>query len=159
MSDGVSVRGIYTLGKALDIYSNAGTLQGACACQSTNIIQAGDYKAQRGRSDFDIHQQFSVDGVWTLPNPWSAGWKRNTLGGWRLAGVAVFQTGLPFTVFTTAAYPTGDFNADGYDYDVPNAPSFGNHLNGQSRQKFLQGLFTASQFPNPALGQEGNAAE
>ena len=78
------------------------------------------------------------------------------LGGWRLGGVMILSTGLPFTVYTTAPFPTGDFNADGYDYDVPNTPAFGNHLSGQSKQSFLHGLFPASAFPNPPLGQEGN---
>jgi hypothetical protein len=156
MSHGFSLRGIYTWGRVLDVYSTAGTLQGACACQTTNIIEANNFKFQRARADFDLRQQFSADGVWTLPNPWSRGWERDALGGWRLGGVAILQTGLPFTVYTTAPYPTGDFNADGYDYDVPNRPSLGSHLTGQSRQKFLHGLFPASAFPDPPLGQEGN---
>ena len=50
----------------------------------------------------------------------------------------------------------GDYNADGYDYDAPNAPSFGNHLPGQSKKSFLNGLFPASAFPAPPLGQEGD---
>ncbi len=156
MQHGVALRGIYTWGKVLDIYSTAGTLQGACACATTNIIQADNFGAQRGRADFDVRQQFSADGVWTLPNAWSSGWRRDVLGGWRLGGVAIFSTGLPFTVYTTAPYPTGDFNADGFDYDVPNTPAFGRHLNGQSKQSFLHGLFPASAFPNPPLGQEGD---
>jgi hypothetical protein len=156
MQHGVALRGIYTWGKVLDVYSTAGTLQGACACATTNIIQADNFGAQRGRADFDVRQQFSADGVWTIPNFWANGWKQDVLGGWRLGGVAIFSTGLPFTVYTTAPYPTGDFNADGFDYDVPNTPSFGNHLRGQSKQAFLHGLFSASAFPNPALGQEGN---
>lgn len=156
MSHGLALRGIYTWGRVLDIYSTAGTLQGACACQTTGIFQASDFGAQRGRADFDLRQQFSADGVWTLPNPWSSGWEKDALGGWRLGGVFILQTGLPFTVYTTAAYPTGDFNADGNDYDVPNTPGFGNHLSGQSRQKFLHGLFPASAFPDPPLGQEGD---
>jgi carboxypeptidase family protein/TonB-dependent receptor-like protein len=156
MHHGVALRGIYTWGKVLDVYSTAGTLQGACACQTTNIIQADNFKAQRGRADFDVRQQFSADGVWTLPSPWSNGWKGDALGGWRLGGVAIISTGLPFTVYTTAPFPTGDFNADGFDYDVPNTPAFGNHLQGQGRQSFLHGLFPASAFPNPSFGQEGD---
>ncbi len=35
-------------------------------------------------------------------------------------------------------------------------PSFGNHLGGQSKSDFLNGLFPASAFPAPPLGQEGN---
>jgi hypothetical protein len=78
------------------------------------------------------------------------------LGNWQVGGVWIIQTGLPFTVYTSAAYPTGDFNADGYNYDVPNTPSFGNHLKGQPRKAYLNGLFAASAFPAPVLGREGN---
>jgi hypothetical protein len=91
------------------------------------------------------------------------------LGGWEFGGIVVLQTGLPFTVYTSAPFSPvfgsngqvignagGDYNADGYNYDVPNAPSFGNHLSGQSKQNFLNGLFPASAFPAPALGTEGS---
>jgi hypothetical protein len=168
-SHGWSIRGIYTTGKVLDVYSTAGTLQGMGLGLTTNIIQAQDFAAQRGRADYMIKQQFTVDGVWTIPNFAASGWMRDALGGWRLGGLAVLETGLPFTVYTTAPFipvygangsvvgnSGGDYNADGYDYDVPNAPTFGRHLSGQSRQKFLKGLFPASAFPSPALGQEGN---
>src|SRR5262249_36483416 len=48
-----------------------------------------------------------------------------------------------------------DYNADGTNYDVPNTPSFGNHL-ATSRGDYIRGLFTASQFPVPARGVEGS---
>ena len=50
----------------------------------------------------------------------------------------------------------GDYNADGYNTKLPNVPSFGAHLSGRSKSQFLSGVFTASQFPAPALGVEGN---
>jgi hypothetical protein len=45
--------------------------------------------------------------------------------------------------------------ADGFNYDVPNTPSFGNYLS-TSRSTFITGLFTPSQFPVPAPGREGS---
>jgi hypothetical protein len=168
-SRGWSVRGIYTTGKVLDAYSTAGTLQGMGLGETTNVFQAFDYHDQRARADYSIKQQVTVDGVWTLPNFSTTGWKHNTIGGLGLGGVAVFETGLPFTVYTTAPFipvfdadgnvvgnTGGDYNADGFNYDMPNAPAVGRHLSGQPRQKFLTGLFPASAFPSPALGQEGN---
>jgi Carboxypeptidase regulatory-like domain/TonB dependent receptor len=162
---GLTLRGIYSWGKALDYYSTDNSLQ---TTPNTSIIQANDVAAQRGRSDYDIRQQLSIDGVWTLPNPWSSGWTRDALGGWQLGGVAILHTGIPLTVSTNAPFipvlnssgqvvgnSGGDYNADGYDYDVPNTPAFGNHLPGQSKEKFLNGLFPASAFPTPTLGQEG----
>jgi hypothetical protein len=169
ISHGWLVRGVYTYGKVLDVFSTAGTLQGACACETSNIIDANNIKAQHGRADFDVRQQFSISGVWTMPNPWASGWKRDTIGGWRVGGDSILSSGLPFTVNTTQPFSAvydesgnvvgnngGDYNADGNDYDIPNTPSFGRHLSGQPRSKFLTGLFPASAFPAPSIGMEGN---
>ncbi len=43
----------------------------------------------------------------------------------------------------------GDYNADGTNYDVPNAPAFGRHLTGKKKKDYLNGLFAASAFPSP----------
>jgi hypothetical protein len=48
---------------------------------------------------------------------------------------------------------SGDFNADGDNYDYPNVTSY---QQSTSRQAFLNGLFTASDFPSPAFGTNGN---
>ena len=170
LSKGFALRGIYTIGKALDTFSTSGSLDGGEATQFLDsIIQNGNLQGQRGRSDFDIHQQFSADGTWLVPNHYRTVIARNILGGWEFGGVWIMQTGLPFSVYTTASFNPvynaqgqlignkgGDYNADGSNYDVPNAPSFGNHLNGQKKADYLNGIFTASQFPVPSLGTEGN---
>jgi hypothetical protein len=175
-SHGIAFRGIYSWGKALDILSNAGSLSGGAVTSNSNggqtsgpIFTNGDYAAQRGRADFDIRSQFSADGTWTVPNSYDATWKRAVLGGWQFGGVWLMQTGLPFTVYTTASFNPvfnsagqvvgntgGDYNADGSAFDVPNEPSFGPHIKGQPRKAFLNGLFPASAFPSPALGAEGD---
>ncbi|MGH9353972.1 MAG: TonB-dependent receptor domain-containing protein [Terriglobia bacterium] len=166
---GLGMTAIYTYGKTLDVYSTAQSLDAGSITTTTNIIQPDNFNAQRGRADFSIQQQFSLDGTWTVPNPWQSRLARNALGGWQFGGVWMLQTGLPFTVYTSAPFVPvfnssgqvigntgGDYNADGYNYDVPNAPAFGNHLSGQSKQNFLNGLFAASAFPAPPLGEEGS---
>ena len=170
VSHGMAVRGIYTIGKALDPFSTSGSLDGGEATQFLdNVIQNFDLKNQRGRSDFDIHHQFSADGTWMVPSQYSNRLERGILGGWQFGGVWIVQTGLPFSVYTSAAFNPvynsagqvigntgGDYNADGSNYDVPNTPSFGNHLSGLKKKNYLTGIFTASQFPVPTLGTEGN---
>ena len=183
ISHGVTFRAIYTYGKALDTLSNSASLSGG-AITSTNqngpIIENGNLPFQRGRSDFDIRQQFSFAGTWLTPSHYDSALMRNLLGGWQFSGIWILQSGLPFSVYTSAGFkpicsggatpvnggcPTGstiigdaggDFNADGSNYDVPNVPSFGAHLSNPGKQKFLSGLFPASAFPLPALGMEGN---
>jgi len=165
---GLGLRGIYTIGKALDVYSNAQSLDSGSITTTTNIIQSQDFGAQRGRADFDIHQQLAMDGTWLVPGRYGNALERNVLGGWQFGSVWILQTGLPFTVYTSAAFNPvfnsggqiigntgGDYNADGSNYDVPNVPSFGAHLSGKHKSDYLHGLFTASQFPTPSLGVEG----
>jgi hypothetical protein len=80
---------------------------------------------------------------------------KNTIGGWRLSTIAILQSGLPFSVYTSAAYPSGDYNGDGFNYDYPNTPSLGNFVS-VSRSAFITGVFKVSDFPVPPKGQEGN---
>jgi len=171
LSHGLALRGIYTIGKALDILSQSGSLDSGAITGgiTSDIIENGNFARQRGRADFDIHQQFSADGTWMVPSHYPNAFERGVLGGWEFGGVWILQTGLPFTVYTSAAFNPvynssgqvignsgGDYNADGSNYDVPNQPSFGNHLSGQGKKAFLNGLFPASAFPVPNLGTEGN---
>ena len=146
-----SVRGIYTFGKALDETSSNGNGVGG----ALNVFDAYNVRAQRGRSNFDVAKRFTMDSVWEIPSPFATGLGSRVLGGWTLSGVLILQSGQPFTVYTSAPYPAGDFNGDGFNYDAPNTPSFGNHLS-TSRSDYTKGLFTASQFPLPAPGHEGN---
>lgn len=166
---GFALRGIYTMGKTLDDMSQADTLDAGSITTGTRVVDWQHLKYQRGRSDFSIHQQFTTDGTWVVPSNYPNALERNTLGGWSFSGVWVMQTGLPFTVYTGAPFKPvfdangnvvgntgGDYNADGNNYDIPNAPAFGRHLSGVNHKKFLTGVFSESAFPAPQLGQEGN---
>jgi len=168
-SRGLAIRGIYTYGKALDEpLSNSGSIDQGSVVPTTPsgpIYQNGNFHAQRGRSDYDIRQQFSVVGVWTVPNHYSSAVLRNILGGWQFGGVWILHTGLPFTVVNTASFSPicsgdvtpvnggcppgstivgnsgGDYNADGNNMDIPDVPSFGRHLSGKDKKDFLNGIF------------------
>jgi hypothetical protein len=189
---GLALRGIYTYGKSIDEpLSTAGSLDGGAVTSTSSsgpIFQNGDFHGQRGRSDFDIRQQFTADGTWDVPNNYSNGVVKGILGGWQFGGRWVGQTGLPFTVFTSQAFipvcaggaalvsggcpggastivgdAGGNYNADGSNLGLPNVPSSGNHLSGQSKSQFLSGIFgnpttgvARAVFPTPTLGQEGN---
>jgi hypothetical protein len=169
MSHGLALRGIYTYGKTLDVYSTAQSLDAGSITAVTNVIESMDLAYQRGRADFDIRQQFSADGTWVVPGDYPTALERIALGGWQFGGVWILQSGLPFTVYTSAAfagvYDTngnlignkgGDYNADGYNWDVPNAPSFGRTISGKGKSDYLNGVFPASAFPVPNLGEQGN---
>ena len=149
-----SGRAIYTYAKTLDFYSTTGLPQ--AQVPNSLVVDATNLNRQKGRADFDSRQRFVFNATYDLPR-FAGAAANKVIGGWKIAAVGVFQTGLPFTVHTSAPYGAGgDFNADGDNYDVPNAPSFGNHIKGASKVDFQRGLFNASEFPLPPNGTEGD---
>ncbi len=160
------LRSIYTFGKATDELSSNdnGTDNGESVLNALNV------NAQHGLSDFDVSRRFTVDSVWLIPAPFQSKFAKGVLGGWRMSQILVLQSGLPFTVYTGASFNpiydangnviglkpgSGDFNADGYSYDVPDTPSFGNYIS-TNRSSFIKGFAAASAFPAPPFGQAGN---
>jgi hypothetical protein len=132
-----------------------------------------------GPSDFDAPNRVSVVGVLDLPRLTGKNAAlRAVVGGWQLSGTMALQSGYPFSVYTgapfipvfnsdptnvagcTAATPTckitgmaansGDYNADGYNYDFPNLPVTG-YGSGHSRQEYLTGVFPGRQLSRNPL--------
>jgi Carboxypeptidase regulatory-like domain len=178
MSRNWQLRAIYTFGKATDDMSSNDN--GSYSNTSEAVFNPLDVASQHGLSDYDVSKRFTADSLVTLPSPFQEGIGNVLLGGWRFSTILVLQSGLPFTVYTSAPFVPicsgavapvggscpagstvvgnagGDFNADGYDYDAPNrAPAGAGHTG--SRSDFIRGFASASAFPTPALGQEGNS--
>jgi Carboxypeptidase regulatory-like domain/TonB dependent receptor len=166
MNHAWQLRGIYTFGKSTDEMSSNdnGTNNGE------TVFNPLDVSSQHGLSDFDVSRRFTADSMVLLPSHFTSGFGKALLGGWRSSTILVLQSGVPFTVYTSAAFNpifgpggnvigvnpgSGDYNADGYDYDAPNRPSTGS-VNTGNRSDFIKGFAAASSFPVPALGQEGN---
>jgi len=161
------LRGIYTFGKATDETSSNdnGTDNGEAIFNPLNL------RSQHGLADYNVARRLTIDSVAEVPSGFfKNSFAKNILGGWRMSNILVLQSGLPFSVFTTASFNpvldsngnviglqpgSGDFNADGYAYDLPNAPAKGVVHTG-NRSNFLKGVAPASAFPAPALGQQGN---
>jgi hypothetical protein len=162
---GLSIQAIFTEGRSLD--ANSSNDNGVA--NGERIEDVADINGQWGRSDFDVKKRLALNVVWETPGNFQSKTLKHVLGNWRFSGNAIFQSGLPFSVYTSAAFApilsnghvtalkpgSGDYNADGYGYDQPNAPSFGNSVS-VPRGAFIKGVFTVSAFPAPALGQEGN---
>ena len=148
---GWSARSIFTVGRALDADSSNDN----GVANGRNILDVSNIRGQWGRADYDIKKRLTLDAVWEVPMPFQNRIVKNTIGGWRLSTIAILQSGLPFSVYTSAAYPSGDYNGDGFNYDYPNTPSFGNFVS-VSRSAFITGVFKVSDFPAPPKGQEGN---
>ncbi|MGB7844932.1 MAG: carboxypeptidase regulatory-like domain-containing protein [Candidatus Acidiferrum sp.] len=126
-------------------------------------------------------QQYYAQSIWDAPNRISFSYSYEIPGvgpdnkfahaltdGWVFSGITIFQSGTPFVVYTGASFQSilngsgqvvglapgsGDYNADGFNYDFPNVASYAQPT---SRSAFLNGLFPAGNFPAPTLGSEGN---
>jgi hypothetical protein len=184
----LAMSGIYTFGKAMDELSTSASLPGGNITngnQNGPIIENGNLPFQRGRADYDIRQEFTATGSWTVPSHYQNAVENNILGGWELGGAWIIDTGLPAWVTTNQAFipecsngttpkssicpagttvvgnAGGNYNADGDSLGVPMTPSFGSHLSGKKKADFLAGVFPGgkSAFAAPtfaAAGTEGN---
>jgi hypothetical protein len=118
---------------------------------------------RKAASAWDVRHRFSLSGTVTLPTPFaSSRIAKSVLGGWEIGLLGTAQTGTPFSVINYDPFSLdasgknvgGDYNADGYGYDYPNAPS-ADYTGSHSRQQYLNGLFTADEFPTPEVGARG----
>ena len=115
------------------------------------------HMAQNAPSAWDVRHRFTASGLLSPSAPFpTSRLSRAVLGSWELGFTVSVQTGTPYTVYNTNDYLSGgDYNRDGYNYDYPNMPAqdfSGSH----SRSQYLNGLFTATDFPTPDIGTEGN---
>lgn len=129
----------------------------------------GDYSQYWAPSNWDAPNRYSMHVSYDLPGIRGGPAPLHLVSnGWSLNAITVLQSGTPFTVVTGAAFKPvfdssgnvignkgGDYNADGNNYDYPNAPSFGYSI-PTSRGADLSGVFNVSDFPVPSFGTEGN---
>jgi Carboxypeptidase regulatory-like domain/TonB dependent receptor/TonB-dependent Receptor Plug Domain len=127
-SNGLQFLAAYTFGKSIDYYS------GAPLNEVTNV--AGDqfnWRTNRGRSDFNREQRFVVSGVYELPKyDGENGFAKTVLNNWQVAGIAVFQTGLPFSIVDNpgnAVIQRANFNT-AFSGDIYTSGSVSQRLNG-----------------------------
>lgn len=93
-TNGLQFLAAYTYGRSIDYYS------GTALNELQNV--AGDqvnWQRNRGRSDFNREQRFVLSGVYALPKfKFESGVAKALLNNWQIAGIAVIQSGLPFSI-------------------------------------------------------------
>jgi hypothetical protein len=164
-SSGFSLNVAYTVSKAIDQFSSFHPMGGA----QLPVAELTDLRRQRGRADFDARQRLASSLTWQLP--WRASGFQivdKFLGGWEVAAITILQSGLPFSVICSRPFAAVrsagtvvgnsgcDYNADGFNYDFPNTPSFGNTKAGLSRSDYGRGVVSRTDFPAPPLGKQGD---
>lgn len=93
-AQGAQILGAYTRGISKDCYS------GGALNELVSVPGApNDCRYNYGRSDFNRENRLVVSGVYDLPNRnYDSKFARALLNNWEIAGIAVFQSGLPFSV-------------------------------------------------------------
>ena len=139
-SRGFSILGSYTWSKNLDYESFNDGIGGYAASLPTNFFLT------RGPADQNTPQRFVTSFVWHLPGPQAGSHVVKALArDWRLSGITVFQSGLPFNVAATGDPLAGvDFAARA------NLVGAGNPVLDASRSKAakIEAYFDKARFAN-----------
>ncbi|HEX4066921.1 MAG TPA: carboxypeptidase regulatory-like domain-containing protein [Acidobacteriaceae bacterium] len=145
-SNGVSFLAAYGHGRAIDYQDGSalGLCLGGTGCGGGDSPQNSyNLAPQRGPSDNDVAERFSLGGEWALPfgsgrTYLQRGWPSAAAGGWALTGVYQVEKGLPFT----PTLPTDNANAGNTSW--PNRV-----CNGNISNPTIQAWFNTSCFVTP----------
>ena len=92
-AQGIFFRASYVYGKSIDDASQVG-VSNATSAQGTGGLQdVRNFRLERGRSDFDVRNSFTMSFSWEAPRNHGI-----LLRGWQLAGTGTIRSGQPFTV-------------------------------------------------------------
>jgi hypothetical protein len=149
-SNGLAVIGAYTYGKSLDTNSTYYGTTGTANFPENSYDRA----AEKGRSDFDYRQRFSLAYIYDLPFGRSL-WKSSNrvvnyaVRSWQLAGIAMLQSGAPFT-------PTVDGNPS-HNVDGNDRPNVVPGVSFYTAHQTVQQWLNPAAFSTPAQYTYGNA--
>jgi carboxypeptidase family protein/TonB-dependent receptor-like protein len=142
-SHGFQVDSTYTWSHAID------TASFEIGAQQTDPSSA---LINRGSSDFNITNNFVLDGLWELPLFHGRhDFLGAALGGWTISGIMSKHSGFPFSALIGSCDPNRDRNGDGFCPDLPFQYT-GGVISSPSKQQWINGVF-----PNPAASFPGAA--
>jgi hypothetical protein len=147
-SSGLQFLAAYTVGRSSDYYSG-GTVNELANTPGDQF----NWRTNHGPSDFNRKHRFVFSGVYDLPKPVSgnsaAKW---LLNDWQIAGIAVFQSGLPFSIIDqngTTIISRANYN--------PNFASDNFYTSGSTAERLTQyfntSAYVSSRFGTPTFDQ------
>jgi hypothetical protein len=157
LSDGLGLLVSYTWSKSIDDASNFFPSAG-----DPNYPQNSyDFRAERGRSNFDVRHRLAVSYIYDLPfgkgRKYLAdgGGMSTLLTGWQTAGIVTAQTGRPFTVALIREFDNSGTGFSALGFGANDRPN----LVGDPRlaQGTPERWFSTTAFAFPAPGTFGNA--
>ena len=96
LSHGLALQGSYTWSKSIDEGSD--TFSDNEYNNTVGPSYAFDLALNKGVSDFNITNNFVVNGQWDIPIGELSGVSKAVLGGWQLGGIFQIHSGEPFSV-------------------------------------------------------------
>ena len=149
-SKGMAVIGAYTYGKSLDTNSTYYGTTGTANFPENSFDRA----AEKGRSDFDYRQRFSLAYVYDVPLgrtflKSSSRAVNYIVRDWEVAGIAMVQSGAPFT-------PTVDRNPS-HNVDGNDRPNVVSGVSFYPAHQTWQQWANPAAFSTPAQYTYGNA--
>ena len=144
---GLDLLASYTYAKSID--------QSAGLPEPVNPVNPS---LSRGLSAFDMRHNFVASFHYTIPQLSSKGLLHAMEGGWGVAGIARFTTGLPVTLLNNNDTSLLGTTPNGINDNGVDTPEWsGNSLHINTNPRDGAGVFDASQLSLPALGTLGNA--
>jgi Carboxypeptidase regulatory-like domain len=103
---GLQFRVAYTLSKTIDVTSGF-------RARSSTFTNPADPRFDRGLADFDAPQRLVLSPIWQIPVGKSGNmFERQALGGWSVSTIVTFQSGNPFTIYSSNG---SSFSNEGLD--------------------------------------------
>lgn len=166
-----TIQGSYTLGRVTDFFQG-----GSRSVGFTDVVDPRQMGDRRADANFDVRYRFSGSGVYRFGTPWPSNViSKSILGGWEIGSTVILQSGTPYMISNNNAFNpirdasgnvtgfrpnSGDYNADGTNFDLPNAPS--GLPSKYGRDRFLganagKPVYNAAEFTAPAVGVQGSS--
>lgn len=165
------MQGSYTVGSTKDYYQG-----GSRSTGSGNIPDPSRLRDFRANSAFDVRHRLSASGVYRFGTPFKENAiAKHVFGGWEIGSTVIAQTGTPYWMTNNAGFNpirdaagnitgfrplSGDYNADGLNFDLPNVPS--SFVSKPDRSNFLganagRSAYDVNAITAPAVGTVGNS--
>ena len=108
---GFNIRGAYTLAHTIDD-------QSGFRYNSSLYTDPFNHALDRASANFDVRHRLVISGIWKLPLERTFGGKgfaHKLASGWEMSGIASFQTGTPFTIFSESGSSENEIFLDRAD--------------------------------------------
>jgi outer membrane receptor protein involved in Fe transport len=139
----------FTWARALDNFGPGGS-NGHQSPSGSNTCTCGRY-FDYGPDTGDINKTFKFSGNYALPRAPFQGFLSHVVNGWELSGIAAWQTGFPYTVFSETDNSFSAIGADRADLTVPSIKK-AVLSTGRSHAQLVNNWFDTTAF---AVNQEG----